>query len=231
MSLVYPHPFPGGGRRQVQAAEVREEKGQSQIPLRGWKCRRKSQSEDLRRAFSPSSCPAPELPVLGWGGATLTWECEKKNVGFGISFQWSGRFGWQVSAGRGGSCPGPSPTPFYSFFMSQKLQEAAVLEGSTAHPSHTARVTEPGPGSPVMVLGGFQISQPLLQHSRKGWLSARYSRRAVLTRELINDAASASHLSSFPPEVQCSPSACGASDWRCQPGVAAPLPPADLLFS
>lgn len=59
---VYPrcksaHPFPGGSRRQIQAAEVREEKGQSQIPQWGWK----SQCQDLRRAFLhhpalPQSC-------------------------------------------------------------------------------------------------------------------------------------------------------------------------------
>lgn len=51
------HPFPGGSRRQIQAAEVREEKGQSQIPQWGWK----SQCEDLRRACLhhpalPQSC-------------------------------------------------------------------------------------------------------------------------------------------------------------------------------
>lgn len=107
-----------------------------------------------------------------------------------------------------------------------------MLEGSSAHPSHTAPGSELGPGSPMMVLEGFQILQPLLQHSRKGWLSELWDiRRAVFMREFINDAASASPLSLFPPEVQCSPSACGASDWRCQPGVAAPLPPAGLAFS
>lgn len=62
-------------RGQLQAAEVRQEKGQSQIPRWGWNCRRKSQSEGLRRAFLHH--PALPQSCLGWGGATLTWECEK----------------------------------------------------------------------------------------------------------------------------------------------------------
>lgn len=75
---VSAHPFPVGSRRQIQAAEVREEKGQSQIPRWGWNCRRKSQCEDLRRAFlHHPALPQSFLCLAGEGLLLLTWECKK----------------------------------------------------------------------------------------------------------------------------------------------------------
>lgn len=76
VSLVYPwckcSSLSLGSRRPSQAAEVREEKGQNQIPQWGWSYRRKFQSEDLRRAFLIIlPCPRAACAWLGRGHAPL----------------------------------------------------------------------------------------------------------------------------------------------------------------
>lgn len=153
------------------------------------------------------------------------------------------RKGWQLPRSPQAD-PAHIPNFFvHVFYVTKAQRSCSAGGGSTAHPSHTAPVLELPLGSPgltpMMVLEEFQILQPLLSYSRKGCGSELWHiRRAAFMRESINDAASASHLSLFPPEVQCSPSACAANDWRCQPRVTAPLPvasraqpPAGFAFS
>lgn len=133
-----------------------------------------------------------------------------------------------------------SPTPFYTFFMYQELREAAVLEEAQPTP-HTAPVGSCLGQSRALTYDGLgrisDLPAPPSVQQEGLWVRSRYSRRAVFMRD-------ESMMLPVPLTSPRSPLKCNAAllpvlpDWRCQPGVAAPLPvasrarpPAGLAFS